>query len=147
LEWFTPSFEDQPIYTSLLRECALGINAASTVSLELMMHDKPVINLGFDPPGSNLPHVLRYSKHITFEHYAPVAQSGGVMVAWSPEELRDYLHQGLAHPETQSSARKRFINEVFGQTLDGQSGVRVAHQLLRLMNVDPTVVHDKSIAR
>lgn len=132
LTWFTPSFEDQPIYTSLLRECALGINAASTVSLELMMHDKPVINLGFDPPGSRLPHVMRYSKHIHFEHYRPVAESGGVMVAWTPDEMRDYLRRGLTQPQADSAARLRFIRDTFGPTLDGQAGRRVAEKLAQL---------------
>lgn len=131
-QWFTPSFEDQPIYTSLLRECALGINAASTVSLELMMHDKPVINLGFDPPGSQLPHALRYSKHITFDHYKPVADSGGVMVAWSPEQMGEFIRQGLAIPQAQREQRAAFIRYFFGDTLDGCSGRRVAEHLLRL---------------
>lgn len=132
-QWFTPSFEDQPIYTSLLRECALGINAASTVSLELMMHDKPVLNLGFDPPGSQLPHCLRYSKHITFDHYRPVYESGGVMVAWKPEEMGDLLYRGLTQPQAGSDARQRFTRQMFGSTLDGRSGVRVAEHLLQLV--------------
>jgi hypothetical protein len=132
LQWFTPSFDDQPNYTGLLRECALGINAASTVSLELMMHDKPVINLGFDPPGSHLPRALRFSKHITFDHYKPVAESGGVMVAWSPEEMGDYLQQGLTCPEAQSARRRHFIQDTFGNTLDGCAGQRVAERLLEL---------------
>ncbi|MCI0393981.1 MAG: hypothetical protein L0332_03320 [Chloroflexi bacterium] len=132
LQWFTPSFEDQPIYTSLLRHCALGINAASTVSLELMMHDKPVINLGFDPPGSQLPHALRFSKHITFDHYRPVAESGGVMVAWSPKEMGDHLIHGLSQPQAGSQQRQQFIRQMFGDTLDGQAGRRVAEQLVHL---------------
>ena len=130
--WFTPSFEDQPIYTSLLRETVLGINAASTVSLELMMHDKPVINLGFDPPGSHLPHAMRYSKHITFDHYQPVADSGGVMVAWSPEQMGEYIRQGLTNPQAQGQQRADFTRYFFGDTLDGYSGRRVAEQLLAI---------------
>lgn len=133
LKWFTPSFEDQPIYTTLLRECAVGINAASTVSLELMMHNKPVINLGFDPPGSQLPHALRYSKHITFDHYRPVAESGGVMVAWSPEEMEQHLFSALRQPELGSEQRQRFVEQMFGATLDGYAGKRVADCLLNLL--------------
>ncbi len=49
------------------------------------MLDKPVINLDFDPPGSNLPWCLGYQRHIRFDHYRPVAESGAVMVARSEE--------------------------------------------------------------
>lgn len=133
LQWFTPSVEDQPIYTSLLRECALGINAASTVSLELMMHNKPVINLGFDPPGSQLPHALRYSKHITFDHYRPVAESGGVRVAWSAEEMGQHLFSAWQHPEVSSQHQQAFLQQMFGKTLDGRSGERVAKALLKIL--------------
>ena len=36
-KWLTPLYDDLFIYTNLLRYAALGINAASTVTLELMM--------------------------------------------------------------------------------------------------------------
>ena len=39
--WLTPRLEDCSLLTSTLRHCALGINVASTVSLELCMFDKP----------------------------------------------------------------------------------------------------------
>ena len=82
-QWLIPAYEDLSEYTSCLKHCAMGINPASTVSLELMMFDKPVMNIGFDPPGSDLPRAYRWSRHIDFDHYRPVADSGGVMVAWS----------------------------------------------------------------
>ncbi len=130
--WFTPLIEDIPLYTGLIRQAALGINAASTVSLELMMHDKPVINLGFDPPGSHLPHHFRYARHVEFDHYRPVAESGGVMVARSPDDLRAMLVRGLGRPHADSEKRREFIKRVFGSTLDGQSGARIAHCLIEL---------------
>lgn len=131
-KWSMPQPDDLALYTSLLRECVLGINPASTVTLELMMHDKPVINLGFDPPGTKLPHRFRWIRHIEFDHFRPVAQSGGTRVAYSAEELRTHLQHGLTQPETDSAARRRFIREVFGDTLDGRSGKRVAETLLAL---------------
>ncbi|RMH72116.1 MAG: hypothetical protein D6675_05135 [Gemmatimonadetes bacterium] len=131
-KWLIPQYEDLSIYTSLVKHAAMGINAASTVSLELMMFDKPVMNLAFDPPGSDLPPVYRWIRHIKFDHYWPVANSGGVNVAWKPEEMKAILLKGLTHPEEDSDKRKTFINRVFGDTLDGKSGERVAHQLLFL---------------
>jgi hypothetical protein len=130
--WLMPEYEDLAIYTSELRHAALGINAASTVSLELLMHDKPALNLGFDPPGSDLPHCLRWERHIDFDHYRPVAESGATMVARSKEDVRQMLTRGLTEPQADSAARQRFMHEVFDGPLDGQSGRRVAECLLRL---------------
>jgi len=130
-KWFTPLRGDLAVYTSLIRHAVLGINAASTVSLELLMQDTPVINLGFDPPGSDLPHWLRWRRHIEFDHYRPVAESRAVMVAGSVEELDAMLEQGLKNPQIDSEKRRAFIAHMFGDTLDGNSGRRVAMQLLR----------------
>ena len=140
-DWFTPHYEDLFIYTNLLRHASLGINAASTVSLELMMLDKPTVNLGFDPPGSNLAHHDRWIRHIEFDHYRPVAESGATMVARSADDIRGMLLRALTQPEAQASQRKGFIKGMFGDTLDGKSGERVAECLLRLATDADTQKH------
>lgn len=128
----TPMYEDITVYSSLLHHCSLGINVASTVSLELMIHDKPVINLGFDPPGSNLTRWSQFERHLRLDHYRPVAESGGVMVARSTEDLERMIQEALTHPGAQSAARRRFIDQTFGNTLDGKSAQRIADVLISL---------------
>ncbi len=131
--WFMPQEEDLAIYTSLLKHCLFGINPASTVSLELMMFSKPVMNLGFDPPGSTLPNCYRWQRHIQYDHYQHVVAGGGVRVAYSVEDMRKivrtYLHEGNVL-KTQQQA---YLHNTFGDTLDGKSGQRAADTLLRLM--------------
>ena len=129
-KWFTPREQDLSLYSSLLHHCALGINPASTVSLELLMLDKPVINLGFDPPGSHLPHGFHWKRHIEFDHYQTVVRSGAVMVAYSLQELRDALRAALQQPQTLRAQRAAFIASTFGDTLDGNAARRVADALL-----------------
>ncbi|MDZ7831106.1 MAG: hypothetical protein U5L07_05105 [Desulfobacterales bacterium] len=131
-QWVMPLHEDLYIYTNLLRHCAMGINGASTVTLELMMMDKPVVNLAFEPPGSNLPYYMRFSRHIDYEHYRPVAACDGVMVARSLDDLKSMILRGLSTPQADRLARKRFLQAFFGETLDGKSGQRVADELIRL---------------
>jgi len=128
--WLTPEYEDLAIYSSLLRHCALGINAASTVSLELMLFDKPVINLRHDPPGTDLPWCLGYERHILFDHFRPVADSGATMVATCDDDMRRMLHKGLTEPEADSEARAEFLRSFFGGLLDGRSGARIADWLV-----------------
>ena len=93
---------------------------------------KPVINIGMEPPGSKLPHYARFSRHVEYEHYRPVAASGGAMVARSMENLRDMIHRGLTQPDADSAAQAAFIHSMLGSTLDGNSGRRVAETLLAL---------------
>ena len=136
-QWYMPTDEDQVRYTSMLRECVLGINAASTVSLELMMHHKPVINLGFDPPGSDLPHHMRWSRHTDeFDHYIPVMKSGAVMVVRSERDMREMLTRALKDPKSFSVAQSNFLNWMFGDKLDGFSGKRIADKLIELSQHD-----------
>ncbi len=137
-EWQTPRYEDLAIYTSLLAHTALGINAASTVSLELMISDKPIINLCFDPPGTDLPGCLGYERHILFDHYRPVGESGATMVARSVGEMRRMLRRGLTEPATDSALRRRFLESMFGDQLDGSAGRRVAERLLGLARKNDT---------
>jgi hypothetical protein len=132
-EWIMPLHHDLYVYSNLLRYTALGINPASTVTLELMMFGKPAINLGFEPPETNLPRWTRFSRHVDYEHYRPVASSGGVMVARSIEDLHRMVIRGLTEPEADRQAQDSFIKKMFDNTLDGKSGQRVAETLLSLV--------------
>jgi hypothetical protein len=131
-QWATPLPEDLTLYCSLVHHAAMSINAASTVTLEFYLKDKPVINLDFDPPGSNLAPCDGYKRHIRFDHFWPVAQSGGSMLAQSKEDMARMIDEGLRNPTAGSEGRRRFMKEVFGGTLDGKCGQRVAEALLRL---------------
>lgn len=131
-QWHTPLPRDLTIYSSLLAHTALGINAASTVSLELMIFDKPIVNLRFDPPEVNLHWHHGYERHILFDHYRPVAESGATMVAGTPEDLKAMIRRGLEDPAADRERRSRFLSDFFGELLDGKAGIRAAESLLRI---------------
>jgi hypothetical protein len=130
-KWFTPRYDDLAIYSSLLHHTHLGINPASTVTLELLMLGKPVINIGFDPSGSCIPPCLRWYRHIQFDHFRPIAESGVTKVAYSVSELRTLLQSTFSQPEGREK-RLQFIEELFGDSLDGKSGRRVAQRMIEL---------------
>jgi len=132
LAWATPRPEDLELYCSLVHHAALSINAASTVSLEFILKDKPVINLDYDPPGSRLAPCDGFKRHIRFDHFWPVARSGATMVATSEADLRKMLIRGLTQPAADHPARQQFVADFFGFTADGQSSLRTAETLLRL---------------
>jgi hypothetical protein len=136
VEWdevlFTPSYNDLSIYSSMLKHAALGINGASTVTLELYIFGKPVINLAYDPTGSNIDYLMRYYRNFLFDHFKKVMESNGSATAYSDEDLEKYIAEAFAEPEKRLANQKAFISKMFGSTLDGKSGQRIAEVLIDL---------------
>lgn len=110
----TPLLEDQTFFTNLLLHCELGVNVASTISLELCMLDKPAINIGFNPPGRNI-YPYDYTRFYAFDHYKPIVESGAVVVAENPEDLKISLERHLEVPGLLSNERTHLIKKFFGR--------------------------------
>ena len=130
--WMTPLPEDTPLWVNLLRHADVGVNVASTVSLELCMFDKPVLNVAYNPPDLPLSDI-DYSRYYSFDHYRPVVESGAVTVCGSPGALGAAVAEALANPGPGSSARASLLHSMFGDTLDGRSGHRIARTVAGLV--------------
>jgi hypothetical protein len=128
--WLTPEPEDCYLLTNTLRHAAVGINVASTVSLELCMFDKPVVNVGYNP--IDVPVEVPWERYYDYDHYRPVVESGAVTVAWTRDEMRALIRQSLVNPEQGRAQRRDFIQKMFADTLDGYSSHRLADQILSL---------------
>jgi hypothetical protein len=129
--WYTPLREDAGCLVNALRHSALGVNVASTVSLELMMFDKPVLNVGYNPPSVPTSE-LEYARYYKFDHYRPIVECGAVSVCYSPDEMATKLRRALSDPNQQMRERKQLIERFFGNTLDGGCGHRIAISLAQL---------------
>ena len=101
----TPAPSDSLALINSIRHAALGINVASTVSLELCMFGKPVINIGYNPRSLES-ETLSYASYYDFDHYRPVVESGAVSVAWDQQQLRDLIVLSLKDPGEKQSERK-----------------------------------------
>ena len=131
-KWTMPYKEDVELYSNILRHITVGINTASTVSLELMIFGKHAINIGFEPPGSDLPSWTRFSRHVDYEHYLPVVRGGGVKVAKSMDDLFNLIIEGLKSNGEQKIIQRRFLSQIFGLSLDFKSYQRIVNGLLQL---------------
>lgn len=127
--WLTPRLEDNYLLVNSLRHAAVGINVGSTISLELCMFDKPVINVGYNPPGLDISPV-DIPRYYNFDHYRPVVASGAVLLAKSEDEMQRLLAQTLADPDGNREQRRALIERMFGATLDGGAGRRIVAALL-----------------
>jgi hypothetical protein len=136
--WYTPLLEDSYLLSNMLRYCDAGINIASTVSLELCMFDKPIINIAYNPKGVDMG-AVDFLEYYEFDHYKPIVQKGAVKVATSEKEMQAFLHEALLNPQTDQTQRQALIEKMFRNTLDGNAGTRIARKLVELsgkMNAD-----------
>jgi hypothetical protein len=137
--WLTPKMEDTYLLTNMLRHADLGINVASTISLELCMFDKPVINVAYRPPREVFsPDDFDYRRYYEFEHYRPVIESGAIMLARSENEMPAFIRKALTEPEAASAERLALIRRMFGDRLDGRSAERIAERLLQIAGLRKT---------
>lgn len=134
--WLTPKADDAFLLTNSVRHADVGINVASTMTLELCMFDRPVVNVGYNPPGMDIAPV-DYRRYYEFDHYRPVIESGAVMLAASETDMRSMLRRALSNPGEQRDARRSLIARMFGATLDGRSSHRCAEALLALASAPP----------
>jgi hypothetical protein len=129
--WLTPTEEDNRLLTNTLRHVDVGINVASTLSLELCMFNKPALNVAYNPPGMESVRVP-YARYYEYDHYRPVVESGAAQLARTPDEMRSLLREALTCPGQHKRERRALIQRMFGDSLDGRSSERVAETLLKL---------------
>jgi hypothetical protein len=135
--WLTPAPEDSYLLPNMLRHAAVGVNVASTISLELCMFDRPVINVAYNPDGTDRDEV-DYARYYRFDHYRPLVESGCVTLASSEADMRRLLRQALTNPGESVDRGRAFLRSMFGATLDGRSADRVASHLVRLARAEGT---------
>lgn len=114
--YLTPTKKDITLFNSLLNYCFLGINVASTVSLDLAIINKPIINIAFNPPGEDI-YPNNYAKIYDFEHYKPIANSGAISVVYSLHDLEKELKKYQSDVSYKEEERKQLVTNFFGKEL------------------------------
>lgn len=129
--FLTPLPDDSYLLVNLLRHADVGINVASTISLELCMFHKPVINVGYNPPGMDI-FPIDYKRYYEFDHYRPIVESGAVEVALTEKMMIPLLRSALVSPGKWAEKCQNLLKKFFDNKLDGNSSQRVARILIEL---------------
>lgn len=112
----TPTIKDITLFNSLLNHCSIGINVASTVSLELAILNKPIINIAFNPPGENI-YPNDYEKIYEFDHYKPIIKSGAISLVKTTDDLEEQIRLYLKQPNFKNKERQELVKQFFGKEL------------------------------
>jgi hypothetical protein len=123
-----PSDEDIKDLRSLLEYVDLNINMCSTMSLDFMLFDKPVINTVFGSKENGLYNDQRF---LNYGHFKKVVDSQSVSIAQNETELIEQINQALIHPEERTLRRKAMIDLQISEPLEGTSK-RIAKTLFHL---------------
>jgi hypothetical protein len=123
-----PSEEDIKDLRSLLENVDLNINMCSTMSLDFMLFDTPVINAVFGNRANGLYNDQRF---LNYDHYKKVVESQSVTIAKNETELIDQINQALSYPEERVIQRKWMIDLQISESLAGTSK-RIAETLSQL---------------
>lgn len=113
-----PSEEDIKDLRSMLEYVDLNINMCSTMSLDFMLFDKPVINTVF---GNEQNGMYNDQRFLNYDHYKKVVESQAVSIAKNTADLIDKINTALAHPEEKKGQRKEMIDLQISEPLKGTS--------------------------
>ncbi|MDT0686841.1 hypothetical protein [Autumnicola psychrophila] len=113
-----PSESDLVDLRGILSYSDLSINMCSTMSLDFMLFDKPVINPVFGNEQNGLYNDQRFLK---YAHYEKVVQSGAVAIAKNEEELLREINFSLKNPNARLKEQKELLKLQIGKQLKGTS--------------------------
>ena len=119
-EWSqrVPTIEDIIDLRSILEFSDLNINMLSTMSLDFMQFNKPVINPAFGNLENGLYDDQRF---LRYAHIKNVIKSNATRIVKNKEELINEINLYLEQPDKDTENRKRLFQLQIGKQLEGTS--------------------------
>lgn len=110
---------------------------ASTVAIDAIVFNKPVVFVGFDGK-DNRPYWQSLRRFYDYDHQKSILDTGGVRLAKTPYELEIIVRDYLLNPDLDKKGRSKIMEERCWK-LDGKSGERLAEVLLRFLEVKQNI--------
>lgn len=120
-----PSVEDVKDLRSLTEYSNVNINMLSTMSLDFMIFDKPVINTVFGNAKNRLYDDQRFLNYL---HIKKLIDSQSTKVANTESELIYHINGYLSNPDLNSDSRKKFVDLQVGKPIY-ETGKRIVNIL------------------
>lgn len=122
-----PSVEDVKDLRSLLEFSDLNINMLSTMSLDFIQFDKPVINTVFGNSENGLYNDQRF---LHYAHIVNVVNSNATKIVKNQEELIAAINLYLEHPDLDCQNRQQLLQLQVSKSIP-QTGKRIAETLVK----------------
>lgn len=142
--WKPPEAE-LDILAATLRNSAVCVNTASTMTLDAASSGRPVVNIGYDA-GKTEPFHRSVRRFYSYSHYAKVAAAGYAPVASSSEELIQEIALALEGDRNEETGRAKFI-AAFCPTPQGGSVAFIADYIATLARMTSNAPAEVSLDR
>ncbi|MCG2419888.1 hypothetical protein K8089_12730 [Aequorivita sp. F47161] len=113
-----PCVDDVKRLRAILEFSDISINMLSTMSLDFMQFDKPVINPVFGTENNGLYNDGRF---LNYEHIEHVVKSNATKIAKNKTELIEAIQFYLANPNANHTERQLLLAQQIGKPLKGTS--------------------------
>lgn len=121
-------------WINTFRHSDVVVNLSSTVAIDGAIFDKPIVNIDFDPePGQPNQQLIKDLNHL-WNHFSPVAQSGGMWLAGDMDQVVEAVRGYLKDPSLHREKRRWIVEYVCGY-IDGRSGERMARAVIDLLTM------------
>ncbi|MBI4118614.1 MAG: CDP-glycerol glycerophosphotransferase family protein [Parcubacteria group bacterium] len=132
LKPWDPNVSETKKFTNLLHHCDALVAVASTLTLDGVCFDKPLINVAFKillhpKTGEDISSIWYDS-----DHYRWVMAAGGVDVVKSEEALKESLNLYLLDPARKREERKRLLEQLCFK-VDGKSSDRIIDVIRKIV--------------
>lgn len=123
--------QDMRMLSNLIAGCTICLNSGSTVSIDALMHNKPVILTSFDGL-ARIPYWNSARRLIDYTHLKKYVAEGGAVPVHSYSELEQVIRQYIQAPNHDLEKRRNaLLRECFQD--DGQSTERVVETLTQTL--------------
>ncbi|MBV9463571.1 MAG: CDP-glycerol glycerophosphotransferase family protein [Verrucomicrobiae bacterium] len=127
---WNPSVGDMVELASTIRHSDVVICPSSTIIVDAIACDKPVVAIAFDGNHEDLDFYLSHRRIFKFELMQDILRFESFQVAEKQAEFRHFFNQALDEPKVGSVGRQAVRSELCYQ-VDGQSARRIAEEVLR----------------
>jgi len=131
VDWRLMDKGDLDLLRDTLAFSDVVVNSASTISIDAIALDKPVVNIAFDLHEQDYYRSVR--RIFNTIHFQLVVKSEASKLAGSIDELANLTQRYLANPDLEREQRAAFA-EAMCHKVDGKSAIRIASLLLEAVD-------------
>ncbi|TWT98630.1 glycosyltransferase family protein [Stieleria varia] len=125
---------DLTVLVNLLAGCSICLNSGSTLSIDALAHNKPVVLTMFDADRTDLPWWQSASRIREYPHYKKLIEMGGVSPVDSFAQLEAEIDAYLTDPDRNHQQRAETLAREC-RAIDGLSCERVATAFDRILEM------------
>ena len=126
------SVNDTRRLANTLKWSDVVIHSGSTMSIDAVSFDLPIVNVGYDGNVQNEKYERSARRLLKKDHYRPIVESGGVTAVESTEELITAVNGYLRDRGLHRQGRERIIAEQIYK-LDGKAGERIGNFIIECL--------------